>query len=150
MLLEGAFRWNTRSHQPVHMIVCQSRLCESSKISPCLFLHFLCIASRCVISHPSEPFCDHSLSVLYFTSSTATRYFTQPSMPALKQLSAQAVHPNADPLFNPYPSRRSVVHSTGGMVASTQPLASEAGQRILKQGGNAAVRAYKCPSPCKH
>lgn len=34
-----------------------------------------------------------------------------------------------------------MVHSTEGMVASTQPLASEAGQRILKMGGNAADAA---------
>jgi hypothetical protein len=38
-----------------------------------------------------------------------------------------------------YPSRRSVVHSINGMVACTQPLAAEAGHRILRQGGNAAV-----------
>ena len=41
--------------------------------------------------------------------------------------------------FEGFPSRRSVVHSTKGIVASTQPLACEAGQRILKMGGNAAV-----------
>lgn len=68
-------------------------------------------------------------------------------MAPLKQLSAKAVYPNADGLFSAFPSRRSVVHSTGGMVASTQPLASEAGQRILKQGGNAAVRRLLFPAP---
>ena len=40
-----------------------------------------------------------------------------------------------------FPSRRSVVHSASGMVACTQPLAAEAGQRILRAGGNAADAA---------
>ncbi|CAG9970352.1 unnamed protein product [Clonostachys byssicola] len=40
-----------------------------------------------------------------------------------------------------FPGRRSVVHSANGMVACTQPLAAEAGQRILKMGGNAADAA---------
>lgn len=60
---------------------------------------------------------------------------------ALKQLPATAVYPNPDPLWMQFPSRRSVVHSTGGMVACTQPLAAEAGQRVLKMGGNAADAA---------
>ncbi|KAK2768658.1 hypothetical protein FQN54_000514 [Arachnomyces sp. PD_36] len=46
-----------------------------------------------------------------------------------------------DPKFVAFPSRRSVVHSTTGMVACTQPLAAEAGHRILRQGGNAADAA---------
>ncbi|EXJ95781.1 gamma-glutamyltransferase [Capronia coronata CBS 617.96] len=58
-----------------------------------------------------------------------------------KHLKAQAVFPIADPPFMQFASRRSVVHSTKGMVACTQPLAAEAGQRILKQGGNAADAA---------
>jgi len=60
---------------------------------------------------------------------------------AMKQLAAQAVYPLTDPPWLQFPSRRSVVHSTGGMVACTQPLAAEAGQRILKMGGNAADAA---------
>ena len=39
-----------------------------------------------------------------------------------------------------FPSRRSVVHSTKGMVACTQPLAAKCGIDILNAGGNAAVR----------
>ncbi|KAJ3204871.1 hypothetical protein HDU82_005547 [Entophlyctis luteolus] len=40
-----------------------------------------------------------------------------------------------------YNSRRSNVYSTGGIVASSQPLASEVGRSILARGGNAADAA---------
>lgn len=42
-----------------------------------------------------------------------------------------------DALYNPYPSRRSVVYARKGMVATTQPLAAQAGLDMLKRGGNA-------------
>lgn len=58
---------------------------------------------------------------------------------AIMQLTERHIYPATEPSFSRYASRRSVVHSTGGMVACTQPLAAEAGQRILKMGGNAAV-----------
>jgi gamma-glutamyltranspeptidase/glutathione hydrolase len=41
-----------------------------------------------------------------------------------------------------WPSRRSVVHSTKGMVACTQPLAAKCGLDILNAGGNAAVSGF--------
>ncbi|KAJ2310532.1 hypothetical protein IWW54_003145, partial [Coemansia sp. RSA 2705] len=41
----------------------------------------------------------------------------------------------------PFISRRSAVLGQHYMVASTQPLASQAGVRILEQGGNAADAA---------
>ncbi|SLM41240.1 gamma-glutamyltranspeptidase [Lasallia pustulata] len=56
-------------------------------------------------------------------------------------LNARAIYPSADPRFVNFPSRRSVVHSVNGMVACTQPLAAQAGQRILRAGGNAADAA---------
>ncbi|KAK0615295.1 nucleophile aminohydrolase [Bombardia bombarda] len=43
--------------------------------------------------------------------------------------------------FSPFPSRRSVVHSTKGIVSTISPLANEAGLQILRQGGNAADAA---------
>lgn len=42
-----------------------------------------------------------------------------------------------DPLYYPYPSRRSLVYATRGMVAASQPLAAQAGLTVLKKGGNA-------------
>lgn len=54
-------------------------------------------------------------------------------------LNPQAIYPATDPEFIQFPSRRSTVHSTKGIVSSTQPLATQAGIRILRQGGNCAV-----------
>lgn len=44
---------------------------------------------------------------------------------------------NYDSLYYPYPSRRSVVYASRGMVATSQPLAAQAGLEVLKNGGNA-------------
>lgn len=38
---------------------------------------------------------------------------------------------------SPYPSRRSVVYSRGGMVATSQPVAAQIGRDMLARGGNA-------------
>lgn len=38
-----------------------------------------------------------------------------------------------------FPSRRSVVHSTRGIVSTSSPLATEAGLHVLRERGNAAV-----------
>lgn len=52
---------------------------------------------------------------------------------------ADDIHPpDAPPLFR-FQGRRSVVHSTRGIVACTSPLACQAGLQILQAGGNAAV-----------
>lgn len=48
-------------------------------------------------------------------------------------------YPGDNDVFTPFPSRRSVVHSTKGIVSSVSPLASQAGLEILREGGNAAV-----------
>ncbi|PGH32541.1 gamma-glutamyltransferase [[Emmonsia] crescens] len=56
-------------------------------------------------------------------------------------LNASDVFSAPEPRFSAFPSRRSVVHSTKGIVACTQPLAAAAGQRILRDGGNAADAA---------
>lgn len=44
---------------------------------------------------------------------------------------------NGNPHYNPYPSHRSVTYGKNGMVATSQPLAAQAGLDILKKGGNA-------------
>ncbi|NIQ07839.1 MAG: gamma-glutamyltransferase family protein [Candidatus Korarchaeota archaeon] len=44
---------------------------------------------------------------------------------------------NWDPLEYPYPSRRRVIYAKKGMIATSQPLAAQAGLEILKKGGNA-------------
>lgn len=57
-------------------------------------------------------------------------------------LTSSAIYSHEPPdSFARFPSRRSTVHSTKGIVACTQPLAAAAGQRILSQGGNAADAA---------
>ncbi|UFJ43407.1 gamma-glutamyltransferase family protein [Brevibacillus humidisoli] len=42
-----------------------------------------------------------------------------------------------DALYYPYASRRTVTYARKGMVATSQPLAAQAGIEILKKGGNA-------------
>lgn len=42
-----------------------------------------------------------------------------------------------DLVFQRFPSRRSQVYGTKGVVACSQPLAAEAGLEILRKGGNA-------------
>ncbi|KAJ3491061.1 hypothetical protein NLI96_g995 [Meripilus lineatus] len=46
-----------------------------------------------------------------------------------------------DLVLQRFPSRRSVVYGTKGIVACSQPLAAEAGLEILRKGGNAADAA---------
>lgn len=40
-----------------------------------------------------------------------------------------------DPQLYRYPSQRNVVYGRKGMVATSQPLAAEAGLEMLKKGG---------------
>lgn len=42
-----------------------------------------------------------------------------------------------DYLYNPYPSKRTSMMARNGMVATSQPLAAQAGLDMLKMGGNA-------------
>ncbi|MBS3787929.1 gamma-glutamyltransferase family protein [Candidatus Bipolaricaulota bacterium] len=46
-----------------------------------------------------------------------------------------------DPLSYEYPSRRNLICSSRGMVATSQPLAAQAGLRSLRKGGNAVDAA---------
>lgn len=54
---------------------------------------------------------------------------------------AKSIFSSSKAKFISFPSRRSVVHSTKGIIACTQPLAAQAGLRILRDGGNAADAA---------
>ena len=45
--------------------------------------------------------------------------------------------PTFDALHYPYPSRRNVVYANRGMIATSQPLAAQAGLQVLQAGGNA-------------
>jgi gamma-glutamyltranspeptidase/glutathione hydrolase len=44
-----------------------------------------------------------------------------------------------DFVFQAFPSRRSIVYGTKGIVVSSQTLATEAGLEILRKGGNAGA-----------
>lgn len=44
-----------------------------------------------------------------------------------------------DRVFQRFPSRRSQVYSSKGIVACSQPLAAQAGLEILCKGGNAGM-----------
>lgn len=46
-----------------------------------------------------------------------------------------------DPLRYKYPSRRTLVYASRGMVATTQPLAAQAGVEAMRRGGNAVDAA---------
>ncbi|KAK7746327.1 hypothetical protein SLS53_002286 [Cytospora paraplurivora] len=56
-------------------------------------------------------------------------------------LRSPSIFPPGPVEFARFPSRRSVVHSTKGIVACSQPLAAKVGIDILNAGGNAADAA---------
>ncbi|KAI1763857.1 gamma-glutamyltranspeptidase [Hypoxylon sp. FL1150] len=56
-------------------------------------------------------------------------------------LTTPSVFPPESHVFQKFPSRRSVVHSTKGIVSCTQPLAAKCGIQVLEAGGNCADAA---------
>ncbi|KXJ87688.1 gamma-glutamyltranspeptidase [Microdochium bolleyi] len=56
-------------------------------------------------------------------------------------LTTPSVFPPESAVFQKFASRRSVVHSTKGIVACTQPLAAKCGIDVLNAGGNCADAA---------
>ncbi|KAK1530587.1 gamma-glutamyltranspeptidase [Colletotrichum costaricense] len=56
-------------------------------------------------------------------------------------LTSESLHSAQASEFSKFASRRSVVHSTKGIVSCTQPLAAKCGIEILQAGGNAADAA---------
>ncbi|KAF4120097.1 gamma-glutamyltranspeptidase / glutathione hydrolase [Geosmithia morbida] len=56
-------------------------------------------------------------------------------------LPSSSIFPPASASYIRFPSRRSVVHSTEGIVSCSQPLAAQCGLGILRAGGNAADAA---------
>jgi gamma-glutamyltranspeptidase/glutathione hydrolase len=71
--------------------------------------------------------------------SKRTKTYHEPATAQLPTTGNPNVYPHPEPQFVHFSSRRSVVHSTKGIVSCTQPLAAAAGVEILKKGGNAAV-----------
>ena len=68
-------------------------------------------------------------------------------------------YPSDNGAFMSFPGRRSVVHSSKAIVSTISPLANEAGLRILREGGNAAVSSscfflseypYSCLYSCSY
>ena len=65
-------------------------------------------------------------------------------MAALPTTTTPSVYPPPSAEFMKWPSRRSVVHSTKGIVSCSQPLAAKCGIDVLNAGGNAAVCMCVC------
>ncbi|KAL2071630.1 hypothetical protein VTL71DRAFT_12865 [Oculimacula yallundae] len=88
-----------------------------------------------------------TMTYLVMNQNSATVQYGTEEIPHLNSprtampLNLKSVYPSTEPQFQDFPSRRSVVHSTEGMIACTQPLAARCGLKILDMGGNAADAA---------
>ena len=72
-------------------------------------------------------------------STTLTKVPIYPAIQDAMPLTVPSVFPPASDEVMKFPSRRSVVHNTKGIVACTQPLAAKCGLEVLQAGGNCAV-----------
>lgn len=90
--------------------------------------------------HPHK--CSDNLkSALAANSHSTAPHSLRQGLQRMTTLNLENLIAGDDRQFIPFPSRRSVVYSTRGIISSTQPLANEAGYKILAQGGNAADAA---------
>lgn len=63
-------------------------------------------------------------------------------------LSTSSIYQPSSAQLAKFASRRSVVHSTEGIVAAPQPLAANCGLEVLRAGGNAAVSVLALSISC--
>lgn len=92
--------------------------------------------------HPLH-FREISPAYLVFSSSLYLNYSTFSLI--MPQTSSNVFR---NPSIFKFASRRSVVHSTEGIVACTQPLAAKCGLDVLRAGGNAVVSTLNLESQC--
>ena len=116
------------------------------------------MAKYCVLSQPSQilgPSCELSASLFVIMSDAKlsernfqdlfSSWFTRPRFGFTRGMSSNPRGINWKKIDQPelvlqrFPSRRSQVYGTKGVVASSQPLATEAGLEILRRGGNAGI-----------
>ena len=93
------------------------------------------------VAHGSVNLSKHTTELAEFCPALSQSPDFVSQTPPMTTLNLDHIHSGNDLEFIRFPSRRSVVHSTKGIISCTQPLANEAGYKILAKGGNAADAA---------